>query len=67
MKSQSGLHLFSDVAARLEDLHAIAAEGQCGDNSPDMDQVLCVHLQSGLTALQGALQEMVNSLEDAQS
>ena len=67
MKSQTGLRHFFDITAKLEDMHAIAVEGQCGDNSPDMDQLLCVHLQSGLAALQGALQEMVNSLEGAQS
>ena len=67
MKSQSLLRQFSDVTAKLEDLHAISVEGRCGDNSPDMDQVLCVHLQSGLAALQGALRELVNSLEGAQS
>lgn len=62
MKSQSVLHQFSDVTAKLEDLHAIAVEGQCGDNSPDMDQALFVHLRSGVAALQCVLQEMANAL-----
>lgn len=55
-------HMFADVTAKLEDLHAIAVEGQCGDNSTDMDHVLFVHLRSGVSGLEDALQEMAKAL-----
>lgn len=42
---------FADITARLEDLHAVAVEGQRRDNSPDMEHVLIAHLLSGLSAM----------------
>lgn len=62
MKSQSELRQFSDVTAKLEDLHAIAVEGQCRDNSPAMDRVLFVHLRAGVAALESDLRDMANFL-----
>lgn len=46
---------FADITARLEDLHAVAVEGQRRDNSPDMQRVLIGHLLSGLSAIDGRL------------
>jgi hypothetical protein len=67
MRPQPLPYPFSDVAAKLEDLHAIAVEAHYGDNSPDMEQVLCVHLRSGLAALDRALEEMAGSLDGGAS
>lgn len=39
--------LFATITAKLEDLHAIAIEGQRGDNSPDMQRALARHLRIG--------------------
>lgn len=55
--------LFADVTAKLEDLHAIAVEGQRADNAPDMQTVLNVHLRSGLVALNGIVRSMTKTLE----
>ncbi len=60
-------HLFADVTAKLEDLHAIAVEGQRGDNAPDMQRVLTTHLSSGLMALDGTMRGMVKALEGSRS
>lgn len=56
-------HLFADVAAKLEDLHAIAVEGQRDDNAPDMQALLDVHLRSGLVSLGGTLRAIAIALE----
>ena len=55
-------HMFANVTAQLEDLHAIAVEGQCADNSPDMQTVLNVHLRSGLVALDSTLRAIALGL-----
>jgi hypothetical protein len=60
-------HLFAEVTAKLEDLHAIAVEGQRADNAPDMQSVLNVHLQSGLVELNGAVRTMAKALEGTHS
>ena len=39
--------LFAEITAKLEDLHAIAIEGQRSDNSPDIQGVLASQLRSG--------------------
>ena len=54
--------LFADATAKLEDLHAVAVEGQRADNAPDMQGVLIVHLRSGLVALDGTLRTMSSAL-----
>ena len=56
-------HMFADVTAKLEDLHAIAVEGQRADNAPDMHSVLNIHLRDGLAALDGTMREMAKALE----
>lgn len=55
--------LFVNVTAQLEDLHAIAVEGQGPDNAPDMQSVLNIHLRSGLVTLNGTLRTMATALE----
>ncbi len=60
-------HMFADVTAKLEDLHAIAVEGQRADNAPDMQSVLNVHLRSGLVAVDGALRIIAKTLEGSRS
>ena len=60
-------HLFADVTAKLENLHAIAVEGQRSDNAPDMQDVLTVHLRSGLAALAGDMRAMAKALEGSRS
>lgn len=56
-------NLFIGVTAQLEDLHAVAIEGQRVDNSRDMQDVLNIHLRSGLVALDGAARAIANALE----
>lgn len=55
--------MFTNIAIQLEDLHAIAVEGQCADNSPDMQTVLAVHLRSGLITLDGTIRAIAMGLE----
>ena len=55
--------LFADATAKLEDLHAVAVEGQRADNAPDMQGVLIVHLRSGLVALDGTLRTLSSTLK----
>lgn len=55
--------MFADVTAKLEDLHAIAIEGQRGDNAPDMQSVFNVHLRDGLAALDDTICAITNALE----
>lgn len=56
-------HLFADVAAKLEDLHAIAVEGQRADNAHDMQSVLNFHLRDGLSAVGGTMRAIADALE----
>lgn len=56
-------HMFADVTAKLEDLHAIAVEGQRADNAPDMQAVLNIHLCDGLASLDGTMRAMTTALE----
>jgi hypothetical protein len=51
-------HQFACVTTALEDLHAIAVEGQRGDNSSDMHHVLMFQLRNGVVALEGQLRSM---------
>lgn len=60
-------HMFADITAKLEDLHAIAVEGQRRDNAPDMQNVLNIHLRSGLAALDGVNRAIAKALESGQS
>lgn len=54
---------FAEITARLEDLHAVAVEGQRRDNSPDMQRVLIAHLLSGLSAMDGRLCTMSTAID----
>lgn len=56
-------HLFADVTAKLEALHAIAVEGQRVDNAPDMQTVLTFHLRSGLVSLNDAMRTIATALD----
>jgi hypothetical protein len=56
-------HLFAEVSAKLEDLHAIAVEGQRADNAPDMQNVLNAHLRTGLVELDGTIRAVAKALE----
>lgn len=44
-------HLFADLTASLEDLHAIAVEGQSPDASPGDCTVLAGLIESGADAI----------------
>lgn len=58
--------LFADITAKLEDLHAVAVEGQCHDHSVDMQIVFAAHLCIGVAALETALQQVRRQLGDDQ-
>jgi hypothetical protein len=55
--------LFADLTAKLEDLHAVAIEGQRVDNAHDMQSVLNIHLRSGLASLDGTVRAITEALE----
>lgn len=57
--------LFADITAKLEDLHAVAVEGQCHDHSADMQIVYVAHLCMGIASLDTALQQIRDQLADA--
>lgn len=57
--------LFADITAKLEDLHAVAVEGQAHDHSADMQIVFTAHLCMGVAALEAALQQVRRQLGDA--
>jgi hypothetical protein len=57
--------LFADITAKLEDLHAVAVEGQCHDHSADMQVVCAAHLCMGIASLDTALQQIRRQLGDA--
>lgn len=56
-------HLFADATAKLEDLHAVAVEGQRSDNAADMQAVLIGQLRSGIAALDASMRTMARALE----
>ena len=56
-------HLFANVTAMLEDLHAVAVEGQRADNAPDMQSVLIGQLYSGIAALDASMRAMAKTLD----
>ena len=47
--------LFADITATLEDMHAIAVDGQSRDNSGDMQRVLVCQLRMRSVALDAAM------------
>ena len=54
---------FAIITARLEDLHAVAVEGQRRDNSPDMQRVLMGHLLSGASTMDRSLRTMSAAID----
>lgn len=58
--------LFAEITSKLEDLHAVAVEGQCHEHSADMQIVFTAHLCIGLASLDTALQEVRRQLGDNQ-
>jgi hypothetical protein len=56
-------HLFADVTAKLEDLHAVAVEGQRADNAPDMQSALNAHLRTGLGGVNRTMRSITVALE----
>lgn len=55
--------MFADVTAKLEDLHAVAIEGQRADNSPDIQIMLNIYLRDGLNALDHTMRAITTALE----
>jgi hypothetical protein len=55
--------MFADATAKLDDLHAIAVEGQRADNAPDMQNVLTLHIRSGLVALDATMRDITTALD----
>lgn len=51
-------HLFADITARAEDLHAISIEGHYRDNSADMQNALAGHLRMTIAALDSIVGEI---------
>jgi len=60
-------HMFAAVAAKLEDLHAVAVEGQRADNAPEMQSVLNTCLRDGLVVLDEAVLALARALESGLS
>jgi hypothetical protein len=58
-------HLFADVTAKLEDVHAISVEGQRRDNAPDMQWVLVCHVRQAIAAIDAIACEIKQGLGDA--
>lgn len=54
---------FANITAMLEDLGAVAIEGQCRSHSPDMQAVLAILLRSGLAALDTEMRSLAKALE----
>jgi hypothetical protein len=60
-------NMFADVTSKLEDLHAVAVEGQRADNAPDMQSVLNIYLRDGLAALDDTMLALTKALESGLS
>lgn len=59
--------LFAKITAKLEDLHAIAIEGQRRDNSPDIQRALASQLRNGTGSINRTIKSVgkqVNSSHD---
>ena len=56
--------LFADITAKLEDLHAVAVEGQSHDHSADMQIVFAAHLCMGVASVETALHQIRRQLGD---
>lgn len=47
--------LFADIMVALEEMHAIAVDGQSRDNTPDIQRVLVCHLRTRSVALDATM------------
>jgi len=56
--------LFADITAMLEDMHAVAVEGQRLDNSPDMQKALNCLLRSRTATVDASLASIARKLGD---
>ncbi|MEO6389349.1 MAG: hypothetical protein ABIT16_02455 [Croceibacterium sp.] len=56
--------MFAAIRSMAEDMHAIAAEGQCRDNSPDIQRVLVSQLCMTITALDEKMGHIKDQLGD---
>jgi hypothetical protein len=56
---------FAIITARLEDVHAVAVEGQRRDNSPDMQRALACHIRIAIAAMDSIVGEIKQRLGDA--
>lgn len=54
--------LFADITSKIEDLHAVAVEGQRTDHSADMQIVFAAHLCMGIGSLNAAMQQIRRQL-----
>lgn len=61
--TKSVRHLFADATALIEDVHAVAVEGQAQGLSPDMVRVLVGNLCSGVRRLDRTAQRIIAVLE----
>ena len=57
--------LFAEITAMLEDMHAVAIEGQSSDNSPDMQRALIRQLRIGIASLNSLIGNVRKRLDDA--
>jgi hypothetical protein len=60
---KSVTHLFADLTASLEDLHAIAVEGQCADTPPDVYAVLAAMIDTGACDVRRIVAEVRAALD----
>jgi len=56
--------LFADITAMLEDMHAVAVEGQRCDNSHDMQLALTFLLRSRTATVDASLASIARKLGD---
>jgi hypothetical protein len=56
-------HLFAALTASLEDLHAIAVEGQCADTPPDVHAALAALIDTGACEVRGTVAEIRAELD----
>lgn len=60
--TKSVRRLFADATALIEDMHAVAVEGQAQGLSPDMVRVLTLNLRSGVKRLDRTAQRIIAAL-----
>lgn len=55
-------HLFADLTTALEDMHAIAVEGQAPDLTPDMQDILVRQARTMLDDVMGIISKLMLAL-----